>query len=166
MKTLLILRHGKAQPDAPHGDKARVLTGRGRRDSVTMGRRVASLVERLDSILTSDARRAQETATIAAGSAGYSGEITVEPDMYGASADELLEIVQAIPDRLACVLIVGHNPSFEELTDLLAGGDAEPADLPTCGLAHLEFDAARWGDVAAGGGRLRGIYTPKEEPGG
>jgi phosphohistidine phosphatase len=161
MKTLLILRHGKAERDAPGGDKDRALAERGRRDAATMGRKIASLVQHLDSIVTSDARRAHQTASIAASSAGYSGEIVLETDIYGADTDDLLTIVRALPDSAATVLLVGHNPTFEELTNLLSIDGSPPADLPTCGLAHLEFDTKRWRNVAPGSGHLHAIYTPK-----
>ena len=161
MKTLLILRHGKAEATAPGGDKDRALAERGRRDSATMGRKIASLLGRLDSVVTSLARRAHQTASIAASSAAYTGEITLEPDIYGASVDDLLRIVRSLPDSAASVLLVGHNPTFEELTDLLSVDGSPPADLPTCGIAHLEFDVTRWRNVAPASGHLHDIYTPK-----
>ena len=62
MKTLLILRHGKAQPDMPKGDHARELTERGERDADTMGFYIIDNIGMPDAILTSDATRAEQTA--------------------------------------------------------------------------------------------------------
>ena len=162
MKTLLLLRHGKAQNDAPHGDKARHLTGRGRRQAAEMGGRLPEIAGRLDGVVSSDGERALETARIAVASAGYGGELTLEPDIYAADLDTLLNVVRNLPDEDDVVLMVGHNPGFEYLAAALAEeGTQEPA-LPTGGLAHLRFDATRWRDVRPGTGTLAGVHTPSE----
>jgi phosphohistidine phosphatase len=162
MKTLLLLRHGKAQADAPHGDKKRALTDRGTRDSKTIGSVISSLVTRIDAVITSDAKRADETAELAAASAGYSGKITYEPAMYGADLDTLIRVVRHLPDSADRVLLVGHNPGFEELAAALPVEGTSPPRLPTAGVAHIEFDATHWRDVRPGTGRLVGVHTPKE----
>ncbi len=154
MRTLLLLRHGKAQPDAPHGDKERALIERGKRDSATIGRKIQVLVDHLDSIVASDARRAQETAIIAAKAAEYDGTITTEPDIYNADLDTLLRIVRRLPDSSECVMLVGHSPGFEELSAALSQDGTPPTHLPTAALAHIEFDALHWGEVRPGAGRL------------
>ena len=61
MKTLLILRHGKAENQALGGDRDRALTERGERDSAAMGRQIQALTGCPDAIITSDARRARQT---------------------------------------------------------------------------------------------------------
>lgn len=161
MKTLLLLRHGKAQPDAPHGDKERVLVERGKRDSATIGRKIRGIVNHLDSILTSDAPRAHETAIIAAKAAGYGGTITTEPDIYDAGLDSLLDLVHQLPDSSECVMLVGHNPGFEELSAALSQEGDPPPHLPTAGLAHIEFDALHWRDVRPGTGRLLDVIQAR-----
>jgi phosphohistidine phosphatase len=161
MKTLLLLRHGKAQPDAPRGDKERSLTERGRRDGVTMGRLIGSLVPVIDLVTTSDTRRTLETANIVASSAGYTGPLDVEPDIYGAGADTLLEVVRNLPDKAERALLIGHNPGFEDLASELTEPGVERIGLPTAGLAHIEFDVTRWAEVEPGRGRLKGVHSPK-----
>ncbi len=154
MRTLLLLRHGKAQPDAPHGDKERALIERGKRDSATIGRKIQELIDHLDSIVASDARRAQETAIIAAKAAEYDGIITTEPDIYDADVDALLRIVSNLPDSSECVMLVGHNPGFEELSAALSQDGTPLPNLPTAALVHIEFDALHWDEVRPGAGRL------------
>jgi|SRR5687768_12640207 len=161
VRTLLVLRHGKAQPDAPHGDKARTLTERGRRDLARMGRLLAPLDEEIDLVVSSDASRARETAQIAAAAAGYDEGIRIEPDIYNASVDNLLAVVRGLPDEAGCVLIVGHNPGFEDLSAVLAVEGTPPPTLPTAGLAYLRFDVGRWRDIREGMGELVAVYTPK-----
>jgi phosphohistidine phosphatase len=163
VKKLLILRHGKAQEDAPRGDKARALVERGERDSALMGRLIGDLDLKLDGIVSSDAVRAQQTAEIAAKAARFDGKIELEPDLYYSDLDSLLKVVRKLPDKWDCVLIVGHNPGFEDLSAALIEEGTEAPSLPTAGLVCLAFEKAeKWKDVREGSGRLSGVYRPKD----
>jgi phosphohistidine phosphatase len=161
MKTLLILRHGKAQPDAPDGDRARELTERGQRASALMGDYIRSTIGVPDAILTSDATRAQQTAEIAAEAIGFSGELTLVPQIYAADLRTLQAVVRSIIDEVDLALLTGHNPGLEELAASLAGIDEDDVRLPTAGVAHLEFDVDKWDLARKGTARWRGIATPK-----
>jgi phosphohistidine phosphatase len=163
MKTLVILRHAKAQPDAPRGDHARTLTARGERDAAAAGRIVAELVGVPDAIVTSDAARARQTAEIAAGVIGFEAPLTIEPSIYDADVDDLLAVVRALSDTAARVVIVGHNPGFADLAAALAEPRAVVGHLRTAGIAHLEFAAASWREIGTGTGRLRGLATGRGE---
>jgi phosphohistidine phosphatase SixA len=65
-------------------------------------------------VLCSTARRARETlerlepalATVA---------VRHEPQLYRASADVLLERLRSVPDDVASVMLIGHNPAIEQL---------------------------------------------------
>ena len=164
MKTLLILRHAKAQPDDPNGDWAREQTGRGRRNAAAIGAELLALVGRPDAIVTSDAARARQTAELVAEATGFDTPLTLEPDVYGADLATLIRIVRGLPDEAGCVVLVGHNPGLEELTAALTNSDAAAVHLPTAGLAHLEFAVARWDEVRPGRGRLLGLTTPRDLP--
>lgn len=161
MKTLLILRHGKTQSDAPAGDHARKLTERGHRNAAAMGTYIHNLIGTPDAIITSDATRARQTAEIMAEAVGIQTPLTVEPRIYGADLNTLLALVRSILDEVDTAIIVGHNPGFEELAEALAGNYDQGIRLPTSGLALLEFDVARWDAVRAGAGRLREVATPR-----
>ncbi len=164
MKTLLIFRHGKAERDAPQGDTARALTPRGVRDTEAMARYLAGLVGSPDRVVTSDARRAQQTAALAAHLLGCTEAVTTLPAVYGAGLDALEHIVRQLSDSADCVLLVGHNPGLEELGASLAESGTPEEHLPTAGVLHLEFDAPHWRDVRPGTGRVRGLYAPETLP--
>jgi len=162
MKTLLIFRHGKAEERAPGGDRDRALTPRGERDVARVAQHLAAHAGMPGSIVTSDARRAEQTATIVAETIGFPGTVLTEPGLYGAGEDALVTIVHELPDKADAVVLVGHNPGFERLGNRLVDADTPIPELPTAGLIHLEFDVAQWHDVQAGTGRLRGVYTPRQ----
>jgi phosphohistidine phosphatase len=161
MKTLLILRHAKTQSDAPAGDHARELTERGHRNAGAMGAYIQTLIGTPDAIITSDATRARQTAEIVASAVDFAAPLTMEPQIYAADLDTLLAAVRRVPDEVQTAIIVGHNPSFEELAASLAGKPEQGVRLPTAGLALVEFDVDRWNSVRAGGGRLREVATPR-----
>jgi phosphohistidine phosphatase len=157
-KTLLILRHAKAQPDAPAGDRARELTDRGLRNAAAIGAHLRARLGCPDAIVTSDAQRARHTAELVAAACGFTAPLDLDPQIYGADIPTLLQVVRRLPESTGCVLLVGHNPGLEEVTAALAGPSAA-VRLPTAGLVHLEFDVARWSEVRPGLGRFRGLTT-------
>jgi phosphohistidine phosphatase len=161
IKKLLILRHAKAQRDAPVGDHLRALTDRGRGDATTIGDYLHSLVGVPDAFISSDARRALQTAELAAAACDFDKPLTIEPAMYGADAAELADIVRHLPAAAACVVIVGHNPGLQDLVVSLSGGNMVIDHLPTAGLAYLEYDGTRWSDLAEGTCRFRGMTSPR-----
>jgi phosphohistidine phosphatase len=65
------------------------------------------------------------------------------------------------------LLVVGHNPGFEDVAKLLASkGEAEALarlteKYPTAGLAVIAFDITAWTEIAPGTGRLESFVTPK-----
>ena len=162
MKTLLILRHAKAENKGKEmvaTDHPRALTGRGRDEASEIGRRLAAQGVRPDLMVSSDARRAYQTATLAATELPEAAPIQLDPDVYNASLDTLLAVVRRQPDSAECVVLVGHNPGFENLASALAG---QSLALPTGGLACLTF-AATWSAVQEGTGTLAWLATPAGE---
>ena len=164
MKTLLILRHGKAEnrgKETEMTDHPRVLTDRGRAEAEAQGRALTGRGVPLNLIVSSDARRAYRTATLAATELAEAVPILLDPAIYNANGylDGLLEVVRRLPDAAACVMIVGHNPGFEDLTAALSG---QTVTLPTGGLACVTFPVEGWRQVQEGGGTLAWVETPGE----
>ena len=158
MKTLLILRHAKTQPDAPKGDHGRQLTDRGHADARKMATYIKQALGIPDAIVTSDARRAMQTAEIVADGVGFAKPLTVAPRIYAAGLDTLLDVVRELPEDAGRVVLIGHNPGFAELAAALSASDAD-VRLPTSAFAHLEFDVPGWAAIQPGLGRLREIAT-------
>lgn len=164
MKTLVLLRHGKAQADSPEGDRARELNKRGRRQAAAMGSYIGRELGIPDAIITSDASRAEITAEIAAEAMGYVGDLTLVPQIYDANVNTLLAVVRSILDNVDFALVVGHNPGFEEVAAALSGIDEDDVLLPTAAYAHITFDTDSWDDARKGTGHFVGTMSPKELP--
>lgn len=161
MKTLFVMRHAKAERDSDTGrDFDRPLAKRGWRDAEAVGREMRVRGLELEAVLASPARRAAET--VAALASGYGKlEPEFEPGIYNAPVDRLIEIVRNADDSIARLLIVGHNPGFQELALCLAGDD--PSDgFPTAAIAAIDLPAERWCDVAERSGQIVDLILPRE----
>ena len=161
MKTLLVLRHAKSSwANATCPDVERPLNERGKRDAPRMGRLLAdeSLVP--DAIVSSTAVRARATSEAVAITAGFGGEIRLADELYAADASDYIGCIRAWPDTERRVLIVGHNPTVEELIQYLTGEDER---MPTAALAQISLDVERWADLEPdGNGRLINLWRPRD----
>jgi len=146
MRTLLILRHGKAAPEEGSSDAARPLTPRGKRDAELMGQllRTADLVP--DRILASSARRTRDTARQAASAAQFSGSVDELEELYLAEPEAYITAVRRYAPEAERVLLVGHNPGLEALALILTGG---PVSLPPAGLVVCNLPIASFAQLAA-----------------
>ena len=70
-----------------------------------------------------------------------------------------MRIVRRLPDEYRRVLMVGHNPGFEDLLTRLTG---ERGRMPTAAIACIEFQVDHWNEVEDGEGKLVWLLTPKQ----
>jgi phosphohistidine phosphatase len=154
MQSLTLFRHAKTERDSETGrDFDRRLNERGRGDAARMGREIRHLGLAFDLVLSSPASRAAETADLAGLPAQYDERI------YDASAGKLLDLVRSIDASVGSLLMVGHNPGFEQLASTLTG---LPVDMPTGSLAEIELAIDDWEMVERGSGKLVRFVKPKE----
>ena len=146
MKTLFLIRHAKSSwDDTALPDKDRPLNDRGRRDAPKMGERLAKRDVKPSLILSSPAVRALRTAEIIAKKLDYRRkEIVVNERLYAVEADDLLDVIHQLGDKVERVMLFGHNPELTELAHRLAG---EISHLPTCAVAEFRFDAKLWSKI-------------------
>ncbi|HEY8584657.1 MAG TPA: histidine phosphatase family protein [Capillimicrobium sp.] len=121
---LWFLRHGEAEPHDARPDADRRLTPRGEQQSRAAGRAIARLELPVHLVFASPKVRARDTAALACEALE-----AVEPAEHraladGFDADEALALAAAgAGDRR--VLVVGHNPSFEQVLFDLTGARVE-----------------------------------------
>lgn len=156
MKTLLILRHGKAQQGGPERDFERGLKKRGTQQAEQAGEEVGRQGIRLDLIVSSAARRARQTAKRAARTAGYEGVITKLDSLYLSGLTQHLAVLTGLDDGCQAVLLVGHNPDLEDLVSRLSGQDLP---LPTGALVGIDLDSPSWKTLTSAPGRLRFVFV-------
>ncbi len=163
MKTICFIRHGKSSwKDPALRDIERPLNKRGLRDAPFMANILVTQEGVVpDIILSSPAKRAFTTATYFAGEAGIDVEdIRIEDDIYEATANEVLSIIDELDDGLNTVFVFGHNPTFTYLVNIFLNGHLD--NLPTTGIGKITFAIDRWRDVSAENVINAGVYYPKQ----
>jgi phosphohistidine phosphatase len=141
------MRHAKSSWKDPRlTDHQRPLNKRGKKAAPEMGRRLKQRGVRLDAIVSSDARRAVDTASAVAHALGVDASILrLDADLYHAASAEIADIVHRFDDDWAQAMVVGHNPGF---TDLVNRFYPEPiANVPTAGIVALGFGSRSWKHV-------------------
>lgn len=157
-RTLILLRHAKSDWSGGEADIARPLARRGRRQAPEVGRWLASSHHRVALAVVSPAHRATSTWSLVAAELDAPPPTRIDDRVYAASAGELLDVVQGLPDDLTTVVLVGHNPGIEDLVSLLTG---ESVDLPTSAVAVVSVPGA-WAAAGHATGALRAHGRPPE----
>ena len=166
-RQLFVLRHAKSSWDDPGlDDHERPLAPRGRR-AVTILRdhlRTNGIAPAL--VLCSTARRTRETLE----GIDVGGEQLIDPDLYSASSEALIDRLRQVPDEVASVMVIGHNPAMQTLVLRLVRSTAADSDgtpfaqvqrkFPTGGLATLAFNCG-WSDLGPGSAQLVAFVRPK-----
>lgn len=144
-----LVRHAKAERDAPGGDAARRLTPEGRARFFAFA---GSVAEKLDvsRVVTSPFTRARQTAEILAAATG--APVAENPDLApGRSTGR--DILAWARSEGSGVALVGHNPEMAEAIALAAGRSEK---MPPGSIAAVEL-------THGGGSRLAWIETPEKE---
>ncbi|CAI8848475.1 SixA phosphatase family protein [Methylocaldum szegediense] len=161
MKKLIVIRHAKSDRDSPSlADIDRPLNDRGRYDASLIGSILKLREMEPDSIISSPAKRALETAERVAEAVGYDkAGIVVRDCIYNQEVPALVELIRSIENIHDTACLIGHNPSLSELVARLTGENI--GSLPTCGIAAIEFTVEDWVYILAGSGRLLFFDFPK-----
>jgi phosphohistidine phosphatase SixA/SAM-dependent methyltransferase len=170
MRRLLVLRHAKSSWEDPTlRDHDRPLNPRGERTLPDLRRVLAVRGGGVTHVLCSSAARTRATLAGVRDALPADVEVVVDPVMYGAEADQLLDRCRAVGDEAGDVLLVGHNPAVEDLVDLLTG-DATPAadrqlltKVPTGSLAQLSLPGS-WSELRPGTCHLDVLLVPRALP--
>jgi phosphohistidine phosphatase len=169
VKTLLLLRHAKSSwADPALADRDRPLAARGRRAAEAIARYMQDNGIRPALVVCSPARRTQDTLAIVRPRLGTDVEVCIDDAIYSPDPDDVLERLHAVPETIASVLVVGHNPALHDLATTLAGdGDHDAltqlrVKLPTGALAMLEVGSGNWPGLGAGQAYLTGLVLPRQ----
>jgi len=161
LKTLYLLRHAKAAPEAALGDARRPLAKRGRKAAKAMAEFLATLDPAPQLVLCSTALRTRETLELILPALNPPPTVAYEDRLYLAEASELLERVRKVQDETRCALVVGHNPGLHEFGARLAVDPGRLAEgFPTAALAALEVPGS-WIDLQWQKAKLVLYQTPK-----
>jgi phosphohistidine phosphatase len=164
MKTLLLMRHAKSSwKESNIPDHDRPLNRRGKHDAPLMGKLLRDQKMNLDLIISSTALRAETTANFIAKAVRYKGEIILDKSIYSAKPMDLLTLLSKSSDEYNSILLVGHNPTVEEMVQMLT--NSFEITMATCAIAHLTLSIDSWTDLKGKRtvrSKLENLWTPKE----
>lgn len=146
VRRLVVLRHADSDAEtAGRGDHARTLSGRGLRDAQRMGARLRELGWVPQVVSSSDAARTRETWAHMQPALGGAPAVTFTRDLYLMGIDEIRAELRELPVAVDTVLVLGHNPGWEDAVHQLSGVRAY---MSTCNAALLHTTADTWAAAA------------------
>ena len=168
-RTLVLLRHAKAEAPGELPDFERRLTTAGESDADAAGAWLADERLRPDLVFCSPAARTRQTwqgVSIALAQAlpdTPAPEVRYEKDLYDGGRTEVFDLLRRVPDEVRTVLVVGHNPTVSDVSLLLMPDeqyDGDEVGLKTSGLAvHRTEDS--WSVTSPGSMRLVERHTAR-----
>ncbi|MCX8997675.1 histidine phosphatase family protein [Rhizobiaceae bacterium BDR2-2] len=146
LQRIFLLRHAQAAWPAPgESDFDRALDDRGRAEASVIAGLIAGKGYLADRVVCSAARRCRETAETVCRAFGRDFPIRIVNELYHGVTDSYLAVIDAETDA-ATLMIVGHNPTIEELLETLVGSDTAwavmPGGYPTAGFCVIERNLA------------------------
>jgi len=152
MKRLILIRHAKSNWNEGVSDFDRSLNNRGLSDAPMMGERLAAYLtsteQRLDALISSSAKRAEQTACLLAHALSFpEASIEWHRELYLAPPQSMQEVIGDLPEHVNTVALVAHNPGITELAEKLTGEHF--GNVPTCGMITVEFPVDHWLDVGS-----------------
>ena len=168
MRRLILLRHAKSDRGILGiPDHARPLNPRGKEAAKRMGAYMAKHHLVPDQVFCSTAERTRETWDIVQKAFTNPVATTFEKRLYDADAEGVLAVLHEIPPEAHTAMIVGHNPTMQDLaTQLIAAGDIDQRanlhqKMPTGALVVIDFAVDSWTDVNLRTGRLDRFINPR-----
>ncbi len=152
MKTLVVMRHAKAEQSGP-SDFERQLSDRGMVDATEAGQWLANRGVEPHQALVSAAVRTQQTWEAVNDGGGWDLEGTPDDALYEAGTESALDLIRSTDEHVLTLVVVGHNPAMATLAALLDDGEGDDEagnemalGFPTSALAVFSFDGD-WSDL-------------------
>ena len=167
-RTLVLLRHAKAESHDEERDFERRLTQAGAADAGAAGTWLADKRLRPALVICSPAMRARQTwhgvavSLAQADPDAGSPEVHYEAGLYHGGRTEVIDLLRAVPDAVHIVLVIGHNPTMSDVSILLRPHDEQAAlvGLKTSGLAVHRAEGP-WSQTEPGAMPLIASHTAR-----
>ncbi len=158
MKTIILVRHAKAESPAFDDDFSRALQPEGIADAKKLSETIKKIKLVPNKIISSTAKRAMQTAKI------YSEQFNItkieawSEFYYGVTTQEFVEKIAQTEETANTLMIFGHNPTIHYLIDNMCKYFNN--NTPTCATAVIEFEVESWNQVEPRIGKLKYHLTP------
>lgn len=159
-KTLILFRHAKSDWDSDTGlDHDRPLANRGVKAAKAMGKLLSEVGHLPELVISSTAVRARTTLELAVEGGAWPCRTETDERLYETNSSAVVKFVHALPQDVDSVMLVGHEPTWSELTASLTGGGT--VRFPTAAMVRMDFACSSWQAVQPGGGELVWFIPPR-----
>jgi phosphohistidine phosphatase SixA len=160
-RRLIVLRHAKSAWDTDAAtDHERPLNKRGRRDAPKVAAAIAKLGWVPEKVVSSDATRTKETWKRMKKKLDKKKlDVDFTRELYQGGFDELGSVLETMGDKTKTVMVIGHNPGWEEAVSKLVDKEIS---MTTCNAAMLSCDAKSWKDALKKKWKLEHLLRPKD----
>lgn len=168
---LIIMRHAKSDwSEDNRSDFGRPLTSRGIKAARQMGKWLKQWLKHeqypIDRIICSPALRAKQTCHLVVNALNMPENIVnFEPEIYGASCNDLIALIEQYSKGVHSLLIIGHNPGLDQLLCHLSQNPPPVNDcaklLTTAAVAILDYGSSVI-SANAHEAQLRHLIRPRE----
>lgn len=142
------MRHAKSDWESgAQTDHERPLNERGNREAPSVGKQLLELDLAPEFVLSSDSQRTTETYQ-RIGAFFPNAEVHFRRELYHAGIAEVRALLHLVPAGTQTLLLVGHNPGWEELVTVLA---KKRVEMKTAYAAVFESQAADFSGALAAG---------------
>ena len=154
------MRHAKSDWGHPElSDHDRPLNKRGIRNAPAMGDWLIRQELEPELVISSTANRARQTTELVLSQFDHEIPTQFDAELYHASAETWQTSIPIYADSESIVLIVGHNPGFEQLVYKLTG---EYHSIPTATISYLELECESWTEFSEAPVKRAQVWRPKE----
>lgn len=154
MKIVIVVRHAKAAwTESESKDHDRALDPQGVLDAEKLGQFLLQEDIIPEIVLASSAVRASKTAAIIIDNLGLPKSIIKQKDdLYNASAETMLSVIQSVDSSKDRVMLVSHNPGVSNFVSLMTDGSS--INMGACDVAVVGFEVDSWRSCLPGKGFL------------
>ena len=168
MKRIYILRHAKSAWASPgSGDIDRPLNARGEHQANLLQNWFSSCEQRPNAIVCSPSRRTLETYE-GIKSALTDSSFSIDDKLFHGALEDYLQAIWSLDDSHGAAMIIGHNPTCDELTRYLAIPSSSAYErlmanhFGTANLAVLDADLASWSEIGSASCSVEAVIRPKD----
>ena len=146
MKTLYLIRHADSEWKNGTSDFDRSLSPKGLQDASNICEELESLNFNPTLTVCSPALRTQTTAEIIAKNC-----LTVfEPSIYESPVNNLIDVINNLPNDFKEVALIGHNPAISLLANYLTNDTSN--SMQPCTVIKIELTIEKWNEITQGAG--------------
>lgn len=168
-KTLILMRHSKAEDGLGKVDHDRELSSRGRRDARAAGTWLRQEGLLPDLVICSTAVRTRQTWDAAVKGGAQTEFLEYRKSVYQGGPTAMVETVREDAGDMTTVLVIGHNPTMAEVASRLTEGQGSTMaheelakGFAACGIAVLRY-AGEWSDLDFGMCDLNRFHVARDE---